>query len=237
MITLRLVTLAMTVFVFAAVHVRANMITNGSFENTNNTFVGDINRVDELNSGSSVISGWTTTNGVPTAWIENGNPYNIPAADGQFFLDLTGYTDFGTYGGVTQSFATVAGTSYVATFDLGYGGDSGFFGGPVSVRATAAGVSNTFTSGTGFPNPAVWDLETFRFTANSSMTQLTIIGLTTAGGEYIGLDNVNVGLANAAVPEPAYAPLLMGIGLLGFVAWRRRSRRLVAATDSNHRRP
>jgi len=218
----RLVSLVITLIVLAGVDAHANLITNGSFENTNNTFVGDVNRVDELLSGSTVISGWTTTNGTQTAWIENGNPYNIPAADGQFFLDLTGYADVGTYGGVTQSFATVSGTSYVATFDLGYGGNSGFFGGPVSVRATAAGTSSTFTSGAGAPNPAVWDLETFNFTATSSLTQLTIIGLTTRGGEYIGLDNVNVALANSAVPEPVYAPLLAVIGLLGYAAWRRR---------------
>jgi len=50
------------------------LLTNGSFENTNSTFVPDANKVDELLSGSSVIPGWTTTNGVPTAWIQNGNP-------------------------------------------------------------------------------------------------------------------------------------------------------------------
>lgn len=221
MIDLKRVMLVSVMFVLYAVDARANMITNGSFENTNNTFVGDVNHVDELLSGSTVIPGWTTTNGTQTAWIENGNPWAISAADGQFFLDLTGYADFGTYGGVTQSFATVAGTSYVARFDLGYGGNSVAFGGPVSVRATAAGTSGTFTSGAGTPNPAVWDLETFNFTATSSLTQLTIIGLTTRGGEYIGLDNVDVELASTAVPEPAYAPLLMGIGLIGHAAGRR----------------
>jgi hypothetical protein len=133
------VTVFTMVFALAALDAHANLVTNGSFENTSNTFVGDANKTDELASGSTVIPGWTTTNGVPTAWIENGNPYGIPAADGQFFLDLTGYFDVGTYGGVTRSFAT------------GYGGNSTLYGGPVSVRATAGGSSEIFTSAAGSP--------------------------------------------------------------------------------------
>jgi len=205
-------------FALSTAEAYANLIANGSFENPNGTFVGDVNSVDELNSGSSAIPGWTTINGVPTAWIENGNPYGISAANGSFFLDLTGYSDVGTYGGVTQSFASVAGTSYSATFDLGYGGNSGVFGGPVSVRATAAGVSSTFTSGAGTPNPAVWDLETFNFTATSSLTVLSFVGVSTAGGEYIGLDNVDVEVATSgSVPEPGTDGLLLaGIVLLGY---------------------
>jgi Protein of unknown function (DUF642) len=206
----------------AATQAQANLLTNGSFENTSNTFVGDVNNVDELNSGSSAIPGWTTINGVPTAWIENGNPYAISAANGMFFLDLTGYSDVGTYGGVTQSFATVPGTNYSATFDLGYGGNAGFFGGPGSVRASAAGVSSTFTSGSGTPNPAVWDLETFSFTATSSLTPLSFVGISTAGGEYIGLDNVDVELASGgSVPEPGAGSLfLAGVWLLAYAGRR-----------------
>jgi hypothetical protein len=65
-------------------HAQANLLTNGSFENTGSTFVGDSNLVDQLSSGSMAIPGWTTTNGVPTAWIENGNPYGISASNGSF---------------------------------------------------------------------------------------------------------------------------------------------------------
>jgi hypothetical protein len=192
-----------------AADARANLLTNGSFENTGGTFVGDVNKVDELLSGSSAIPGWTTTNGTQTAWIENGNPWNISASDGSFFLDLTGYSDSGTYGGVTQTFATSPGTSYTLTFDLGYGGNSTAFGGPVSVQVTAGGSSGTFTSGSGVPNPALWDPETFNFTASSSTTQVTIIGLSTTGGDYIGIDDADVELGTAGtVPEPGSFYLL-----------------------------
>ena len=211
-----IVTLFTFSFALAAVDANASLITNGSFENTNNSFVGDANHVDELPSGSSAIPGWTTTNGVATAWIENGNPYGISASDGQFFLDLTGYSNFGTYGGVSQSFSTTPGNSYVVTFDLGYGGASFAFRGPVSVRVAAGGSSTDFASAAGSPNPAVWDHETFHFTAMSSTTQLSLIGVSTTGGEYIGLDNVDVEPgAPGTVPEPgSYALFVLGSALL-----------------------
>jgi hypothetical protein len=209
------------------VNANANQIVNGSFENTSKTFVGDGNLVDELSSGSSAISGWTTINGVPTAWIQNGNPYGISASNGSYFLDLTGYSNSGTYGGVSQSFATVAGSSYVVTFDLGYGGNSTGYDGPVSVLASAGGSSGTFTSASGFANPAVWDPEMFAFTATGSSTTLSLIGKSTAGGFYIGLDNVDVELASttttsSSVPEPGtYTFLLTGMSFLGYAARRR----------------
>jgi hypothetical protein len=220
--TMMMLAFALTLTVGA----HANLVTNGSFENTNNTFVPDANHVDILNSGSTLIPGWTTTNSVPLAWLQNGNPYGISAQDGQCFLDLTGYADSGTYGGVTQSFATTPGTNYTVTFELGYGGASRAFSGPVSVRASAAGSSQTFTSASGDPNPALWNLETFNFTATSGTTQLSLVGVSTAGGEYIGLDNVNVQLsATASIPEPGtWGLLVCGIALLGCAKRRVASR-------------
>ena len=100
-----------------------------------------------------------------------------------------------------QTFATTAGTSYVVTFDLGYGGGSGLFSGPVKITAAAAGTSATFTSGSGDPDPAAWTSETFTFTATSATTTLSLVGL--SGIEYIGLDNVDVELGTVGVPPPA----------------------------------
>ncbi len=205
----------------SCVSARANLLTNGSFENLNNTFVGDANSVDELNSGSSVIPGWLTVNGVPTAWIKSGNPYGIGASDGLYFLDLTGYADSGAYGGVSQTFATMVGDTYTVSFDLGYGGNSTSFGGPVSVKAMAGNFSGVFTSGSGDPRPAVWNPESFNFVASSSSTQLSIIGLSTAGGEYIGIDNASAVISPSAVPEPRSYTLLIA-GLVGLIWIRRR---------------
>jgi hypothetical protein len=220
----RLLTAA-TFLVWAGHAQASSLLINGSFENTGATFVGDGNHTDSLSSGSTAIPGWTTTNGTFTAWIENGNPWNISASDGSFFLDLTGYSDSGTYGGVTQSFATTIGTHYVLTFDLGYGGNSVAFGGPVSVTASVGGAPTTFTSGSGTPNPAVWSHETFDFTATSTTTTLTITGLSTTGGAYIGLDNADVELGTVgSVPEPATFGFV-GVAIIGLAAFRLRQRK------------
>jgi hypothetical protein len=93
---------------------------------------------------------------------------------------LTGYTDTGKFGGVSQTFATIAGTTYVVTFNLGHGGDFSALRGPVSVTASAGGASGICTSGSGSPNPAVSDLQTFEFTATSSTLTLSSIGASTA---------------------------------------------------------
>jgi Protein of unknown function (DUF642) len=215
---------AAVLLVLGAVSAHANLITNGSFENTGATFVGDANKVDIL-VNSTAIPGWTT-NSKPTAWIENGNPYDIPASDGNFFLDLTGYADTkaGGYGGVMQSFATTAGTAYVVTFDLGYGGNSTFFSGPAIVTVSAAGATQVFTSDSGDPRPAQWNHETFDFTASAATTTLSIVGA--SGIDYIGVDNVDVelGASRSAVPEPGTCALLFtAMGFLGTIARLRRS--------------
>lgn len=216
-------TLLIALLALTSWQARASLITNGSFEDTSKTFVGDANHTDNLPSGSMQIPGWTTINGTFTAWIENGNPWNISASNGSFFLDLTGYADSVKYGGVSQSFATTPGASYVVTFDLGYGGNSGLFGGPAKVTVSAGGTSQVFTSGSGTPNPAVWDSETFGFMANSAMTTLDIVGLSSAGGDYIGLDNVDVELGTAPpVPEiGTFGLVLTGIAFMGDLARRR----------------
>ena len=212
-------------FLIWAGHAQANLLTNGSFENPNNTFVADVNHTMSLASGSTAIPGWTTTNGTFTAWIQNGNPWNIPASDGSFFLDLTGYSDSVTYGGVTQSFATTIGAQYTLTFDLGYGGNSGLFAGPASVNVSVGGAATTFTSGSGTPNPAVWNHETYNFTATSTTTLLSLIGHSTAGGDYIGLDNADVELATvSSVPEPATFGFV-GVALLGLTTFKLRQRK------------
>jgi hypothetical protein len=216
----RRVLVCAAVWLLGAGLAQANLLTNGSFEDTGGTFVGDVNHVDELISGSTAIPGWTTINGVPTAWIENGNPYGISASNGDFFLDFTGYSNSGTYGGVTQSVTGLtAGGKYALTFDLGYGGNSALFGGPATVRVSVGGSSMTFTSDSGTPNPAVWDSETFDFTATSSAETLSILGISTAGGFYIGLDNADLEPGGSApVPEPGMIGLF-GAGLVGLV-WR-----------------
>ena len=69
---------------------QADLITNGSFENTNNTFVPDSNDTMSLPVSSTAIPGWEVTTG-SIAWIGPTNTFGLTASKGDFFLDLTAH--------------------------------------------------------------------------------------------------------------------------------------------------
>ena len=152
----------LSVFGFANA-AQANLITNGSFEDTTN-FVPDPGHPGDdtarLPVGSTAMTGWTVVNS-GLAWIGPTNPFGLSASDGSYFLDLTDYTDAAPYGGVTQSIATVLGQHYRLTFDLG---SSSTFGIPDSILASAGLASNTFVSTLGGTDN--WESETLDFVAS-----------------------------------------------------------------------
>jgi hypothetical protein len=76
-------------------HAQANLLANGSFENTLGTWAANINGGDSLPTGSTAIPGWTTTNG-ELAWLVSGT-YGLTTPYGSYFLDLTGYHDASPY--------------------------------------------------------------------------------------------------------------------------------------------
>src|ERR1017187_1786107 len=95
-------------------------IQNPSFENITSTFVDNTGQdTMVLGTGSTVMPGWTVTGSYEIAWIGNGNPFNLSAHSGSYFLDLTGYDATPTGNGVTQTVSTVAGENYVLSFWLG----------------------------------------------------------------------------------------------------------------------
>ena len=102
----------------------ANLLTDGSFENTTN-FSNTGNDTMILQPGNSTaMPGWTVvgTEDAELAWIGPANPYGIPlmASDGSYFLDLTGYNNGAPYQrGVKQTIATTAGATYQLSFDQG----------------------------------------------------------------------------------------------------------------------
>ncbi len=200
-----------------------NLLQNGSFES--GAFVNNGAGAMSLTPGATTITGWTVTN-AELAWLVNGNAYNLNASDGSYFLDLTGYHDSAPYGGVTQSFATVAGSTYHLAFDLGTNQSDGRYAGPISVSAlVGGGTSQTFLADyapTGTGNQS----QTFGydFVASSPFTSLTLTG--TRGNQHIGLDNVSV-TTNGVPPVPEASTsvslgLLMALGAGGVFAARQR---------------
>jgi len=180
----------------------ASLIVNGSFEesslNPGGTWI-------PLAGGSSAIDGWTTTLGgvdyMGTIWA---------AADGNRFIDLNNVSP----GGIQQSFATVAGGSYLVTFAL----SANMFGGPAEkvVEVSAGGSSEIFTydyilegSTQGTPN---WKYFEWTFVATGSTSTLSFTSLT---GSVYGATLDDVTVVAIAIPAPASLALLALGGLVG----------------------
>jgi hypothetical protein len=170
------------------------LLVNGDLENTGATFVPDGNQVMSLNPGSTVIPGWTVVN-AEIAWATNANSFGPFTPHGGMFLDVTGYHDSPPYGGISQTVTTTPGQSYRLTFSLGSDNGNPAYTGPVGVMASANATSSSFTT-TVVSNS--WGAFTFDFIATSTATPLTIVGISTAGGQYIGVDNVSVQSIGAA---------------------------------------
>ena len=134
--------LALLVFI-CCVPAEANLIDNGGFEL--GAFTGGTS-AENVSNGSTVIAGWTVvaSAGINVGWLANGNIFDISTPFGNMFVDLTGSSDTAPYGGVSQSVATTAGTSYTLTYDLGVDQSSSVFSGPVGITASAGSTSGTF---------------------------------------------------------------------------------------------
>lgn len=183
---------------------QANLVSNGSFEVANGTFVGDSTNLMSLGTGSTTISGWTVFGG-SVAWIENQNPTPwYKASDGVRALDLTDTRDGAPYGGVRQDVATVAGQYYIVSFDLGI--HSRYSSTICCIQAAAADFQQIYTA-EAVSGEQKWFTNTFTFKATSSITQLQFLGALATPAD-IGLDNVSM----VAVPEPS-TWLAMGLGV------------------------
>jgi hypothetical protein len=165
-----------------------NLITNGGFESGN--FGAPPSGFNVLSPGSTVITGWTVVTS-EVGWGQNGNIFGVAARSGSRLIDLTDLNDVPPFGALQQTVSTTAGTVYRLSFYVGTQESTVAYRGPASVTASAGSVSSSVTF-----NPAglgnQWGRFSMDFTALSGSTSIVLHGVSSAGGQYIGLDDVEV---------------------------------------------
>lgn len=218
----KMATVLTILFMFAAVEVRANLITNGSFETPTVPVGGFTN----YGSGSTLISGWTVVGNqvsvVSGSFSQSG--ISFPAEAGNQWLDLTGDGSNQDTEGVEQTIATTIGDLYTLSF----------FVGNVDSPATGFGTTSTvdlyinggfvdaFTNAIPNSTTQTWEQFTTSGVANATSATIEFLNGDPGGDNTNGLDNV-VALDNgpAAVPEPS-SFMLLGFGLLSLAGFARR---------------
>jgi choice-of-anchor C domain-containing protein len=179
----------------------AAIIQNGSFE-ANGGGVCDSPMFTTLPAANNCITGWTIGGG----GIDYIHNYWQPA-DGTHSLDLNAISP----GSVAQTFATIAGQGYVISFAL-----AGNPEGAPTIKTVAVSVGGPATlynfDVTGHSLTSMgWVTDTFAFVATGANTTLTFSS-SIPGAFGPALDNVTI--ADAAVPEPGSAGLLLAGALL-----------------------
>jgi choice-of-anchor C domain-containing protein len=209
--------MAATLALAGAAQASSNLVTNGSFE-AGSPQPGN-GGFATLGAGSTAMAGWTVT-GDSVDWI---NGY-WQASDGTHSVDLNGLG----VGGVSQTITTVAGQTYLLTFDLSGNPDSAIATRTLQVTAGDASDPFAFAMGGNSHGAMGWLGQSLTFKALSNST--TINFASTSGDNCCWgpvLDNVSVS-AMGGVPEPATWALMLGGFSLAGVALRRRSLATVA---------
>jgi hypothetical protein len=167
----------------------ANVLQNGSIEDTSGAFVDVIEGYMPLGAGSTTIPGWTvapaTTGQI--VWARGPTGDGFTAADGTFFTDLTGLGASSSNGALQQSIALVGGVTYGVALDV-----SSYDNGNVSVTIGSHTVA--MTPGASFlAHGEPWTPLTGTFTADpAEPTPIFKVMNTSPGSTIVFVDNFSV---------------------------------------------
>jgi len=211
---------------------QANLIVNGSFELPSipaGAFLA-------VGTGNTEITGWGVINQFGgtgnVALVDStfaASSFEFPAQDGAQWLNLTDFTG-NLRAGVQQVVATVPGTLYNLSFQLGtIQSASDFLSGEIEPE-TSVGLLISALPGP-FPQAfsnlfgtsltvLSWRQSNVSFTATESTTTIAFFNLDLPNDVLTGLDNVVM----TAVPEPGiWSLMLAGVGLVALAARRQRA--------------
>ncbi|MCC7596946.1 FxDxF family PEP-CTERM protein [Janthinobacterium sp. FW305-129] len=196
-----------------AANAATELVVNGSFES---------NAINTPFAQLSAVTGWTSSVSGNTAFeIQKGatqggqSGFNPVAAAGTQYLELNA----ARLTSVSQAIATTAGGTYALSF--AYSGRPDTAGGANSLMNVYWGSTLLTPTALVGTTTGVWQTYSQNVTAlgSSSLLRFESVGPVSAPTYGSYLDNVSV---TTAVPEPeSYAMMLLGLGLLGFMARRK----------------
>jgi hypothetical protein len=222
-------------------HASTNLVTNGNFEATTNGTNKQLASSVTTAADRTTLTGWTSSNGNDggynfvlssalantwdsAIWLKSeNNGYANSANGGNIFASDSQY-----YPGTLSQTITglTAGTQYTLSFESALAQQVGFDGansnnywqvgfGNATQNSTALSIASGGFSG--------WTTSTLNFTASGASQVLSFLAQGSPGAPpFLLLDNVSLA---AAVPEPStWGMLLVGIGMIGFMARRRATR-------------
>jgi hypothetical protein len=214
-----------------------NLVVNGKFEQTTNG-TNNMLAATTTDLSKTTLTGWTSSNGndggynfvlnsaianTPDSaiWLESvggtlPNTGNVFASDSQYYP-----------GSLTQTISGLtAHTKYTLTFNYALAQQVGFDGANLdNYWQVGFGSATQNTGALSIPDNGFsgWKTATMFFTAGDTSQVLSFLAKGTAPGAppFLLLDNVSLA---AAVPEPeTWGMMLGGIGLIGWMARRRRA--------------
>lgn len=241
-----LLSLSLVAAIGASVANAAPIITNGNFESTSNGNNKQLTAgYGTTTTNRTTLDGWYSS---PSNTGDGGYNFvlvNSIAGTNASVKNLKNYTSSSNGGNVFASDAQygpgalsqyltglTAGTQYLLTFEYAVGQQAGFSGTNVdNYWQVAFGTTTSYTTQNTSKITIAesefsgWKTASMLFTANDSNQWLSFLakGGSSGAPPFLLLDGVS--MEAKAVPEPSTISLLLGgIGLVGFMARRRRNR-------------